>query len=85
MSDPAPKVVFMQVNESDIDDPSKPLNFGDFDKALPCKSPLQLFAKHPAHLNSGSYQFPRPQPGSTGLQSNSSGSGSSIYSLPSDD
>ena len=75
----------VQVNESEIDDPNKPLSFGDFVEVVPCESP-QLFAKHPAHLNSGNYLFPRPQHGKhrppieqQRQQLNS------IYSLPSDD
>ena len=43
--------VFVQVNASEIDDPNKPLSFGDFVEVGPCESP-QLFAKHPVHLNS---------------------------------
>ncbi len=75
----------VQVNECEIDDPDKPLSFGDFVEVVPCESP-QLFAKHPAHLNSGNHLFPRPQHGKhrppieqQRQQLNS------IYSLPSDD
>ena len=75
----------LQVNESEINDPNKPLSFGDFVEVVPCESP-QLFAKHPAHLDSGNHLFPRPQHGKhrppieqQRQQLNS------IYSLPSDD
>ncbi len=84
MSHPASSVVSVQVNESEINDPNKPLSFGDFVEVVPCESP-QLFAKHPVHLNSGNYLFPRPQHGKhrppveqQRQQLNS------IYSLPSD-
>lgn len=83
--DVSPFGVRLLVNESEIDDPNKPLSFGDFVEVVPCESP-QLFAKHPAHLNSGNYLFPRPQHGKhrppieqQRQQLNS------IYSLPSDD
>jgi hypothetical protein len=85
MSHPASSVVSVQVNESEINDPNKPLSFGDFVEVVPCESP-QLFAKHPAHLNSGNYLFLRPQHGkhrfSVGQHRQQL---NSIYSLPSDE
>ncbi len=43
--------MFVQVNASEVDDPNKPLSFGEFVEVVPCES-LQLFAKHLVHLNS---------------------------------
>lgn len=51
VSCPASSWMFVQVNASEVDDPNKPLSFGEFVEVVPCES-LQLFAKHLVHLNS---------------------------------
>ncbi len=78
-------VASVQVNESEIDDPNKPLSFGDFVEVVPCESP-QLFAKHPVQPNSGNYLLSRPQHGKQRPPIEQQRQQlNSIYSLPSGD
>jgi len=74
----------LQGSGSEISDPSKPLSFGDLSEVVPCEA-SQLFAKHPADLNSGNYMFLTPEHGKQKPLAEQQQHLNNVSSLPSDD